>query len=79
MATVGTSKKWHLPAYFAMNSSKVGTGYSCCEGAFGALFLAAALNLLFLVRGEWDSIGEYMTTLKALRIIIGEELLWARP
>ena len=31
------------------------------------LSLACALNLLFLLRGEWGSIGDYMMTLKALR------------
>ena len=31
------------------------------EGTFGHLSLAAVLNLLFLLRGEWGSIGDYVT------------------
>ena len=43
------------------------------------LSLASALNLLFLLRGEWGSIGDYVTTLKALRATIGDDLIWAEP
>ena len=43
------------------------------------LSLACALNLLFLLRGEWGSIGDYMTTLKALRTTVGDDLIWAEP
>ena len=49
------------------------------EGAFGDLSLAAVLNLLFLMRGDWGSIGDYVTTLKALTAVVGEDLLWAKP
>ena len=35
------------------------------EGAFAHLSLAAVLNLLFLLRGEWGSIGDYVTTQRA--------------
>lgn len=49
------------------------------EGAFGHLSLAAVLNLLFLLRGEWSSIGDFVTTHRALRALIGDELLWAEP
>jgi hypothetical protein len=49
------------------------------EGAFAHLSLGALLNLLFLVRGEWGSIGDYVTTQRALRAIVGDELLWAEP
>ncbi len=49
------------------------------EGAFGHLSLAAVLNLLFLLRGEWGSIGDYVTTQRAIRAVIGDELLWAEP
>ena len=48
------------------------------EGTFGHLSLAAVLNLLFLLRGEWGSIGEYVTTQRALRALVGD-LLWAEP
>jgi hypothetical protein len=49
------------------------------EGSFAHLSIAAALNLLFLLRGEWGSIGDYVTTQKALRALIGDDLLWAEP
>jgi hypothetical protein len=49
------------------------------EGAFAHLSLAAVLNLLFLLRGEWGSIGDYVTTQRALRALIGDDLLWAEP
>lgn len=43
------------------------------------LSLASALNLLFLLRGEWGSIGDYVTTVKALRATVGDDLIWAEP
>ncbi len=49
------------------------------EGAFAHLSLAALLNLLFLMRGEWGSIGDYATTQRALRATVGDDLLWADP
>jgi hypothetical protein len=49
------------------------------EGAFAQLSLAALLNLLFLLRGEWGSIGDYVTTQRAIRAVVGDELLWAEP
>lgn len=49
------------------------------ETAFVHLSLAAALNLLFLLRGEWGSIGDYVTTQKALRELVGDDLVWAEP
>ena len=49
------------------------------EGTFGHLSLAAILNLLFLLRGEWGSIGDYVTTQRAIRLVVGDELLWAEP
>ena len=49
------------------------------EGTFGHLSLAAVLNLLFLMRGEWGSIGDYVTTQRAIRALVGDELLWAEP
>ena len=52
---------------------------SSSESAFAHLSLAAALNLLFLLRGEWGSIGDYVTTQRALRTLIGDDLLWAEP
>ena len=49
------------------------------EGAFAHLSLGALLNLLFLLRGEWGSIGDYFTTQRALRATVGDDLLWADP
>ena len=49
------------------------------EGAFTHLSLAALLSLLFLVRGDWGSIGDYVTTQRALRATVGDDLLWADP
>jgi hypothetical protein len=47
--------------------------------AFAHLSLAALLNLLFLIKGEWGSIGDYVTTQRAIRVLIGDELFWAEP
>jgi len=49
------------------------------DGAFAQLSLAALLNLLFLLRGEWGSIGDFVTTQRAIRAVVGDELLWAEP
>ena len=49
------------------------------EGAFGDLSLGAVLNLLFLIRGDWGSIGDFVTTQRALRASVGDDLLWAEP
>ena len=49
------------------------------EGAFAHLSLGALVNLLFLMRGEGGSIGDFMTTQKALRASVGDDLLWAEP
>jgi hypothetical protein len=49
------------------------------EGAFANLSLGALLNLLFLMRGEWGSIGDFVTTQRALRASVGDDLLWAEP
>ena len=49
------------------------------EGAFAHLSLGAVLNLLFLLRGDWGSIGDFVTTQRALRASVGDDLLWAEP
>ena len=49
------------------------------EGVFGHLSLAGVLNLLFLLRGEFGSIGDYVTTQRAIRALVGDALLWAEP
>ncbi len=49
------------------------------EGAYAHLSLGGVLNLLFFLRGEWGSIGDFVTTHKALRALVGDDLLWADP
>lgn len=49
------------------------------QDAFADLSLVAALNLLFLLRGEWGSLGDYINTQRALRALLGDDLLWAEP
>jgi hypothetical protein len=49
------------------------------EGTFSHLSLAGVLKLLFLLRGEFGSIGDYVTTQRAIRALVGDELLWAEP
>ena len=49
------------------------------QGTFAHLSLAGLLNLLFLLKGEWGSIGDYVTTQRTLRALVGDELLWAEP
>lgn len=49
------------------------------EGAYTNLSLGRAMNLLFFLRGEWGSIGDFMTTHQALRAVVGNDLLWADP
>ncbi|HUL15227.1 MAG TPA: hypothetical protein VLV88_04465 [Terriglobales bacterium] len=43
------------------------------------LSLACALNLLFLLKGERGSIGDYVTTFRALQATVGDDLIWAEP
>lgn len=41
--------------------------------------LAVLLNLLFLLREEWGSLGDYVSTQKGLRAVVGEKLFWNSP
>jgi hypothetical protein len=43
------------------------------------LSLGSAINLLFLLRGEWVTLGEYSATLNAVGELVGKQLLWERP
>jgi hypothetical protein len=43
------------------------------------LSLAGLLNLLFLLRGEWSTLGDYTTTRRVLRTLLGDKLLWSSP
>jgi len=49
------------------------------ETTFTQLSLAAVLNLLFLLRGEWGSLGDFITTQRALRAVVGDDLFWVDP
>lgn len=49
------------------------------EEAFHQLSLAAMLNLLFLINGEFGSLGDFVTTHRTLRALLGDKLLWAEP
>jgi hypothetical protein len=49
------------------------------DGSYAHLSLGRLLNLLFFLRGEWGSIGDFWTTHQALRAIVGDDLLWADP
>ena len=49
------------------------------EGSYTNLSLGRVLNLLFLLKGEWGSIGDYWTTHQSLRATVGDDLLWAEP
>ena len=49
------------------------------DGSYASLSLGRALNVLFLLKGEWGSIGDYWTTYQAVRALVGDDLLWAEP
>lgn len=36
------------------------------------------LNILFLMLGQWGSVGDYLVTLRTLHALLGD-LLWAKP
>jgi hypothetical protein len=47
--------------------------------SFAHLSLSADLNLLFLIKGHWGSLGDYVTTQRAIQALVGDDLLWAEP
>ena len=49
------------------------------DGSYASLSLGRALNVLFLLKGEWGSIGDYWTTYQAVRALVGDDLLWSEP
>ena len=49
------------------------------DGSYASLSLGRALNVLFLLKGEWGSIGDYWTTYQAVRALIGDGSFWAEP
>jgi len=63
----------------ALNKRLEQTLPGASEGMFSQLSLCAGLNLLFLIKGEWGSLGDYITTQRALRLLLGEDLLWSSP
>jgi hypothetical protein len=46
------------------------------EEAFAQLSLSSLLNLLFLLRGEYGSVGDFIGTSKALRALVGDQRFW---
>ena len=49
------------------------------DGSYSHLSLGRLLNLLFFLKGEWGTIGDFWTTHQALRALVGDELLWSEP
>ena len=49
------------------------------EGSYAHLSLGRVLNLLFFLKGEWGTIGDFWTTHQTLRAVVGDDLLWADP
>jgi hypothetical protein len=49
------------------------------EGSYAHLSLGRELNLLFFLKGEWGTIGDFWTTHQTLRAVVGDDLLWAEP
>ena len=49
------------------------------DGSYANLSLGRILNLLFLLKGEFGTIGDYWTTHQTLRALVGDDLLWAEP
>ena len=43
------------------------------------LSLAALVNVLFLLRGEFGSVGDYGSTQRALRHLVSDTLYWEYP
>jgi hypothetical protein len=43
------------------------------------LSMSEMLNLIFALYGPWGSLGDFSTTFRALRKIVGEEQLWKEP
>lgn len=43
------------------------------------LSMSELLNLIFVLYGTWGAVGDFSTTFKALRKIVGEEQLWKGP
>lgn len=68
-------------AYFLKSVSKriTDTIPELSKEALENLPLAVLVNLLFLLRGEWGSLGDYVTTQKGLRAVVGEKLFWNSP
>jgi hypothetical protein len=43
------------------------------------LSISELLNLIFVLYGSWGSVGDFSTTFKAVKKLIGEEQLWQDP
>ena len=77
----GDSTRLVVYSYFVKSVSKRITEAipELPKEAIANLSLAVLLNLLFLLRGEWGSLGDYVSTQKGLRTLIGEKLFWDSP
>jgi hypothetical protein len=47
--------------------------------ALEQLSLAGVLNVLFLISGQCGSLGDYYTTVRALKSVVGSEEFWRWP
>jgi hypothetical protein len=52
---------------------------SATDAELENLSLGGMLNLLFLLRGEWGSLGDYVRTTSALEALLGEGMVWHVP
>jgi hypothetical protein len=71
-----------MTAYDAIRKivvARVGRITPATEAQLDNLSLGALLNLLFLLRGEWGSIGDYSQTYSALVALLGENTVWHVP
>jgi hypothetical protein len=48
------------------------------EDKIPCLSAGELLNILFLMCGQYGSVGDYITTLRTLRTLLGD-LVWAKP
>jgi hypothetical protein len=49
------------------------------ENTLAQLSLSSLLNLLFVLRGEYGSVGDFIGTSKALRAVVGDRMFWEDP
>ncbi len=52
---------------------------SLSRAGLEGMSLASQLDLLFLLRGSWGSLGNFGSTQRALRHLVGEDEFWRWP